>query len=223
MSGDERKGPSGRTRKSHGRDVTETEPLKPASENSRQDREVALAAAAGDRRACRILVERLMPRVRTLVRYLVADDRDADDLVQLALIEVLHSVRGFRGESRIETWADRITVRTAMRELKRRRWREGIVALDDPEPPAVPGTQDSDLARLQLRRHLGRLLYRLPPEQRVVVVLRLVHGYAPAEIAEITGATVNTVRDRLQVGRKKLRRLLVQDPVLGEWTERSRR
>ena len=222
MTGEQPKGPSRRTAQPHGQGMENEQPVEHAAESSPQDRELAAAAAGGDRRASRLLAERLMPRVRTLVRYLVADDRDADDLVQLALIEILRSLRNFRGESRLEAWADRIAVRTAMRELKRRRWREGIVALDDPRPPEVASTQDSDLERRQLRRHLGELLGRLPPEQRVVVVLRLVHGYPPAEIAEVVGAPLNTVRDRLRVGRRKLRRLLVRDPILREWAERSR-
>ena len=166
------------------------------------------------------MVERLLPRVRTLVHYLAAGDRDADDLVQLSLVQLLRSAGAFRGDSRLEAWADRITIRTSLRYLKRRRWREQRVCLEPHDEPAGAAGQLSAAERQQLRPHLLGLLQRLAPEQRVTVVLRLMHQYSLEEIAAVTGAPVNTVRDRLQVGRRKLRRLLVRDPVLRDWVRR---
>jgi RNA polymerase sigma-70 factor (ECF subfamily) len=187
------------------------------------DSDIALARApeAGDLRLRRELVDRLLDRVRTTVRYLVAHDRDADDLVQLSLMEILRSVDSFRGESRIEAWADRITIRTSMRALRRRRLLERRVVLDD-EGSAVEAVadevgQEQALVRLRMRRRLADLLQRLSPERRVVVLLRWVHGYSVKEIAALTGAPVNTVRDRLQVGKRQLRKLILTDPLLCEW------
>ena len=92
---------------------------------------LARAAAEGQAMARRRLAERMLPRVRNMVHYLVFEDPDADDLVQLSLVEILQSIRTFGGRSTLETWADRITVRTCMRALKRRqreRQRNQIIA-----------------------------------------------------------------------------------------------
>jgi RNA polymerase sigma-70 factor (ECF subfamily) len=168
----------------------------------------------------RLLAERLLDRVRTTVHYLVAADPDADDLVQLAMVEILRAAAGFRGESRLETWADRITVRTTMRRLGQRRRRQARLVREGARPAdlATPvEEQEQALSRRLLRRRLALVLGRLPAERRVAVVLRHVHGYSVQEIAALTDAPVNTVRDRLRKGVKRLRGLVRTDPLLRDW------
>jgi RNA polymerase sigma-70 factor (ECF subfamily) len=165
----------------------------------------------------RLLAERLLDRVRATVHYLVAADPDADDLVQLAMVEILRSVAGFRGESRLETWADRITIRTTMRGLGKRRRRQARLTCESVDELAPVEEQERELSRRLLRRRLARALGRLSPERRVAVVLRHVHGYSVQEIAELTDAPINTVRDRLRKGVKRLRGLTRTDPLLRDW------
>jgi RNA polymerase sigma-70 factor (ECF subfamily) len=172
---------------------------------------LAQAAAAGDVHAQRELVTRLLPRVRRTVGWLVGADRDADDFVQLALVEVLRSAGGFRGESSLETWADRIAVRTARHALRKRRDREMVVVAEPRDDSGATG--DADAGQL-LRRDVARALSCVPAERRVCLVLKLVYQYSVAEIAEMTGARVNTVRDRLRVGRRELRKAALRDPAL---------
>jgi len=181
------------------------------------DLSLAKAVEAGSRAAQRDLVARLLDRVRTTVRYISADDRDQDDWVQLALMEILRSAGAFKAESSLETWADRITIRTTMRHLKRRRWREQVVMLDPEVRPKDDNEPLDEAGVIQMRRRLARCLGALSPDRRTTVLLRLVHGYSLEEIAEMTDTPVNTVRDRLQVGRKKLRDKIVRDPVLKYW------
>jgi RNA polymerase sigma-70 factor (ECF subfamily) len=181
--------------------------------------EVALARAAGegDPRANRDLVERLLNRIRATVHYLAAGDRDADDLVQLALVAILRSARTFRGECSLERWGDRIAVRTALRELKRRRWRERIVGLDGESAREGQISSDHDIHRRLLRERLAVLLGKLSPDRRTAVTLHWMHGYSVQEIADITEAPANTVRDRLRVGKKQLQSHLAKDPALRDW------
>src|SRR5829696_2146053 len=47
-----------------------------------------------------------------------------EDFVQEALIKILGNLDSFRGESRFTVWAQKITVRTAYAEMRRRRWRD---------------------------------------------------------------------------------------------------
>lgn len=182
-----------------------------------EDLELASAAARGDEKARRCLAERLFERVRTTVHYLAAGDRDADDMAQLALVEVLGAAGSYRGECRIERWADRIVVRKAMRQLKRRRFREQIVAISDEARAAASPDQEDQAARRQLRRRLAALLSQLKADRRAVVMLHWVHGYSIPEVAELTEAPLNTVRDRLRVAKKQLQKAVLKDPVLRDW------
>ena len=184
--------------------------------------QIAFAAASGDPSAQRRLADLLLDRVALTVRYLAGGDSDADDYVQMAMIEILRSVGSFRGESSLETWAEKIAVRTTMRQLKHRRWRGQIVELD-PAPDGVSRTAGADrlLAQSSLAARLAAIVGTLTPERREVVALRLVLGHSIEEIAGLTGAKINTVRDRLAVARRQLRSKIARDPVLREAKEIS--
>ena len=84
-----------------------------------------------------------------------------------------------------------------------------------PTPAAVedPG------AELQAKRRLAALLSALPKHQTVAIVLHYIHGYKIDEIADITEASVNTVRGRIRRGRRNLKKKILSDPDLLEAVE----
>jgi RNA polymerase sigma-70 factor (ECF subfamily) len=182
------------------------------------DCELARRAATGESSARKVIAERLIDRVNTTLGYLAPTHPDRDDLVQRSLIEILKSVGNYRGDSSLETWADKVVTRTAMRLIHQRARQAEIVTLvPDPEPTEAPegSPQEDEVSRSQRRTRLQALLSRLSLERRTAVVLRFVHGYSIAEIAEATDTPANTVRDRLRVGKALLRKYILKDPVLG--------
>jgi RNA polymerase sigma-70 factor (ECF subfamily) len=204
--------------------------MAPSEEN---DLALARSAAAGKRRAKREVVERLLSRVRTMVGYIVGNDRDADDMVQSSMLEILRGLPGYKATGKLESWADRITVRTCMRLLHKRNRKREVSFLDESEGveskklfrvakserAAGEGGVEWDVARREVRRRLAVLLQKLPPRRRTVVALRWVFDYRPLEIAEITETSVNTVRDHLQKGKRCFRELVLQDEIVGQWVE----
>lgn len=182
---------------------------------NRQDRQLMQRAAAGDAEARREVAGRLLQRVRNTTYYIVRQPADADDIAQTTLVDVLRHAASFRGETTLERWADRIAVRNALRFLKRsRQRREQQWDLTD-QLSALEGP-DSRLVRRELSRELARLLGRMPEPRRAVVVLRLIHQHSVSEIADMLDVPVNTVRDRLQVGRRELRKWIAKDRPVQE-------
>ncbi|MCU0664971.1 MAG: sigma-70 family RNA polymerase sigma factor [Myxococcota bacterium] len=189
-------------------------------------RELSLVrrAGAGDHSAQRDLVDTILNGVRTTVYCLAGNDRDADDFVQVSILEILGSAHTYRAESSLDAWAAKISVRTVMRQLKRRRWRAQFVVLEDTleerctdHASSISG--EDLLGKRRLQSALLQALAGLKPKYQVALTLRLAQGYSVSEIAEITDTTFNTVRERLRVGRKKLHRLIVQHPQLCEWID----
>lgn len=183
----------------------------------RSELEMTQKAAGGDHNAKRDLVNSLLDQVRRTVSYLSGPDKDADDLTQLALIQILKSAGSFRGECTLNYWADRITVRTSMKQFRKRQRREKLALSMWPETPLDDSGLEDHLASRQIRVHLSKVLQKLSPERRSVVVLHHLQGYGIAEISEMTGAPINTVRDRLRIGRKQLRKRILTDPSLKDW------
>lgn len=185
----------------------------------REDLHLMTLVAAGDTGAQQALVLRLMDRVRRLSQTLLGNAADSDDAAQLALVAVLQAARGYRGESSLERWADRIAVRTAMRVARERRVRALAFEPDETlEVLAVP-SHDGDAHATQ---DMEELLAELPVVLRDVLVLRHVVGHSVDEIAELCGVSPNTVKDRLLRAREQLRKRVRRERVIDEANGRAR-
>lgn len=168
------------------------------------------AAAGGDRAAAQSLLLELMPRVRNLVRYLCRGDSDVDDIAQLALCEVLRSLRTYRNEGSLNGWVDRITVRVTLRRLKQRRSDEQRRDASLPELRAVSSKPEQPDEHT-LRRQTVRCLDALPVEQREAIVLHHVVGLSVPELATELAIPFETARSRLRLGMEKLRDQLARE------------
>ncbi len=183
------------------------------------DRRLLEAVARGEPGAQRTLVERLWSRVHNTSRYLSRDSTEAEDLAQEALLAVITAAAGYRGQGVLEAWADVITVRTIRHRLRRLRWTRWFQGTPLPvqEPPELrPQDPERELVQKTRAERLGELLARLNEPQHLAVVLKLMHGYSVAEVAELMQESPDRVRYLLRRGRKKLRKILQKDPLLGE-------
>lgn len=170
--------------------------------------------ATSDPRARDELVRRLHPRVLKLARAFLRNPADADDAAQAAMLEILRAVAAFRGECRLEAWADRIAVRTAIRSARLRRL-AAVRSADDCEVEELPGRTPGRDHSEALPRPLLVYLDALPEVRRTVLVLRHVVGCSVQEIADLTDVSENTVKDRLLSGRDELRKMVRRDLARG--------
>lgn len=169
------------------------------AEPARGDGVLAAAAAAGDRGALEELLRRHAPLVHRICRRIVADPGDALDATQEALLAVARRIDHFDGRCAFTTWLYRVATNAALDELRRRARRA---------PPAAPDTvlapSDDDPSRVVDRLDVRAALGALPEEFRVAVVLRDLGDLPYAEIADILGIPVGTVRSRIARGRALL-------------------
>jgi RNA polymerase sigma-70 factor (ECF subfamily) len=179
--------------------------------------------ARRDPRAVEEIIGRLAPRVRQTVWLLAGGSGEVEDLAQICLLTILESLDKFRGTGPLEAWAGQLTYRVLMRALKRQRRSERTVTLVAEDTGVAPGDPERETERLGLNRALGRLMLKLPEKRREVLVLRVLYGYSVAEVAELTGTPMNTVRDRIRVGLKDLRQAMVRDEEAMDLLGRNRR
>ena len=178
---------------------------------------LAEAVARGSVEARRALANRLFDRVRATMSY-IADSADAEDLAQTALIQILRVADTYRGESAIEVWADRVSVRCALKYFEKTRRRKALTEASWVPANTIDSTEEQ-VARRRTRQRLSALLQELPTDQSLTLVLHYLHGYKIEEIAVIMGTLVNTVRGRLRTARKKMKQKILSDPALGDWIQ----
>jgi RNA polymerase sigma-70 factor (ECF subfamily) len=176
----------------------------PANRIAGDDSRIA-AAIGGDRAAASALLAELLPRTRNLVRFLLRADADVDDLTQNALIEVMRSMASFRGESSLTTWADRITVRTVLRQVGRQKREREQYSRSEPELLSLHAVF-SGADDYTARRQLALVLDGLPDAQREALVLHHVVGMSVPELADELGLSFDTVKSRLRLGMERLRK-----------------
>lgn len=144
-----------------------------------------------------------------LVVRMVPDRDQASDAVQEAFFSAYRNMAGFRGGS-VRSWLSRIAINAAMdaQRLKKRRPADPYPELEDDswQPPA-PDTDNPVTTTMQAERHraLNAALARITDDQRSAIVLFDVEGYDYAEIADMTGVSLGTVKSRIHRGRLALR------------------
>ncbi len=171
-----------------------------------KEKQLIARAQKGDRAAFAALVRAHQDEVYTLARRLVGDPHLASDVAQEALIRAWRALPKFRGDARLSTWLYRITVNTSWTH-KERANRHATSSIDEHYDIAAPEGVDHPVVAgemLELRRRLRAALDRLPEGQRQVVVMKDIHGWSHAEIAEATGISVTAAKVRLHRARARL-------------------
>ncbi len=185
-----------------------------APEPHREDLALAQAAASGDPDAASRFVTRALGTVRRVVRSIIADRTEADDALQLALLEVLHAAKSYRGEGSLEGWIRRIASRAVLRHARKTR-SSRLRSTSSDLHEARTGQAMNMTVLESLPRPLEHYLGSLPAVQREALLLRHAAGHTIVEIGDITDAPIPTVRSRIKKAQQELRRLIQRDLNLG--------
>ncbi|MBA2373192.1 MAG: sigma-70 family RNA polymerase sigma factor [Chloroflexi bacterium] len=185
-----------------------------ASDDPAQRRDLILLERArdGDLDAFNDLVVLYQDQLFALVVRMVPDRDQASDAVQEAFFSAFRNLRAFRGGS-VKAWLNRICVNAAM-DTQRARKRRPVSPYPELEDESwqPPAGESADPERTAVNRERTRLLSaalsEVTDDQRTAIVLYDVEGYDYAEIAQMTGVSLGTVKSRIHRGRLALRALL---------------
>ena len=194
--------------------MADPQPPQRAARIAQQDEaDLVTRAAAGDRAAFGVLVERYAGVARRVARAVLGNPEDADDAAQDAMLSALVKLDQYDPRRPFGPWLLRI-VSNAATDRRRRRTVRRVEPLD---PWLAAGGPRPDTAAEQraLGERLRQALAELPERRRVAVVLFDVEGYSHAEIAGVLGIPEGTVRSEVFHARRRLRALLV------DWKEEA--
>jgi RNA polymerase sigma-70 factor (ECF subfamily) len=178
--------------------------------------ELVLSAQKGDPNAIEELLEKFRkPLFHYAIHYL-GNESDAEDVTQEVLLKAVRALATFKGESTVTTWLYRIMVnncidyrrKAAVRPVSYLTYSNGdedetVKEIKDPNP--LP---EEELEQIELRAVIKKTLNQLTPEHRTIIVLHDLQGFKYQEIAEMTKASLGTVKSRLFYARQELRKLL---------------
>ena len=182
------------------------------------DLALARRAADGDRGAQRELFHAQKTSVHHTLFRILGSNRDLEDLVQDAFLEIFRALPSFRGDSTLTRWCQTIATRTAYLAISRRKPQAIDLALVEETLPA-----DADTRRLVQVRQAARRLYaaleRIDSKQRIAFALAVIDGRSLAEVAQLTESTVVATKTRVWRARRDLMKRAAKDSVLSSYIE----
>jgi RNA polymerase sigma-70 factor, ECF subfamily len=138
---------------------------------------------------------------RVAARLLGRDDADVDDVVQEVFFITLRKLDRIHSTEAARPWLMTLTVRTAQRTLRRRRWRRLFLGEDSAaEVPAAGITADQRALLLRIYATLDQI----EPKRRVAWILRYVESERLEDVAFACGCSLATAKRRIAAAQQTL-------------------
>ena len=174
-----------------------------------EERDLILRCQRGDEAAFESLVRLHEKRVYALCRRMCRSEDDALEAAQDTFLAVWRGVGSFRADAAFSTWLYRLATNACLDLLRREKKNGGNVSLDDEgssvEPVDRAPSPEEAVERNETQRMVREALLALPDDYRQILLLRETEQLSYAEIAEITGLELGTVKSRISRARLALR------------------
>ncbi len=168
---------------------------------------------ARDETAIRIILKANNRRLFRIVRGILHNDAEAEDVVQEAYVRALTHLAGFRGESSLSTWLSRIAMNEALGRLRSKPLLLDLDSLSQTRPeaeiipfPAASSDPEKSMAQRQVQEVVERAIDALPEPFRMVFIMRVMEEMTVEETAALLCLKPETVKTRVHRARALLRR-----------------
>jgi len=158
-----------------------------------------------------MLVRTYQQRVYWLVRKMVIDHDDADDLTQEIFIKIHKAIDNFREDSQLFTWIYRIATNECLTHLAKKRRRFFLPIEDVGQQLASKLDHSAHISGDDIQLKLQKAILKLPDKQRLVFNLKYFEEMPYEEMAEITKTSVGALKASFHHAVKKIEDFLAYD------------
>lgn len=149
----------------------------------------------GDEQAFNQLVLQYQEKIYWIVRRMLPDHDDADDITQNVFIKAYQSLKSFKGDSSFYTWIYRIAINLSLNEIRRKKLRRTF-SLDE-ETVHLYSKEESPLEKLEgaeRKKLIQEAIDTLPEKQKKVFILRYFDELPYEEISKILDTSVGGLK-----------------------------
>ena len=177
-----------------------------------EDIDLVRRALAGSQDAYRDLLLCYQRPVLGLIRKMVRNPSQAEDLAQEVFLKAFRALESFDQSRKFSSWLFKIAHNTAIDELRKRRLETVPIERPDQDEGDLisvlsdPGAEapSSRVERTDMAKAIEEAVMSLKSIYREVVILRYQEGLAYEEIAEVTDLPLGTVKTHLFRARKAM-------------------
>ena len=180
--------------------------------NPLSDADLVRRILAGEHDLYEVIIRRYDRRLYRVVRSIVQDQNEAEDVVQDAYARAFEHLAQFKGRSLFSTWLTKIAVHEAWNRMKQRSRHKGVDSILSraPESGSTPKTPEQQRLAEETRTILEDVIDHLPDAYRSVFVMRSLEGMSTLETAQCLDISEDAVKIRLLRARRMLRRALYE-------------
>lgn len=134
-------------------------------------------------------------RLYAVIRSFTNNHDDTDDLLQETFVKAFEHVHKFRGDSSLYTWLCRIAINQSI-SFQRKKKLRNFVSLENLSIPLMSRQRDPEglMQETELKNMIREAVDQLSEKQKIVFNLRFYDELSHAEIAQITGNSVGTIK-----------------------------
>lgn len=181
------------------------------------DQEIIDSVRKGNQADYSIIVDRYKDKAFSLLKRMLKNEFDAEEVLQDCFLKAYHSLGNFKGESKFSTWFYRIVYNTALTKLasKKRKIESEMSSLDD----HLNLENDTDFIvseKEDLTKFIHNLVNRLPERNSAIISMFYLDEMSCEEISEVMNITVSNVKVMLHRSRNALKDLIMKDNLAEE-------
>ena len=165
----------------------------------------------GRQLAFNLLVRKYQKRVYWLIRKMVIDHDDANDLSQEVFVRIWHHLDEFRGESGLFTWIYRVATNECLAYLKKKRRRFFLPIHDLAGELAGKIESGNHFTGDEIEKKLQLAILKLPEKQRLVFNMKYFEEMKYEEMSEILGTSVGALKASYHHAVQKIKNSVLLD------------
>lgn len=172
------------------------------------DEDLMLAIQQGDSSALNILINRYRKLLKCAIIRTVHDDADAEDVLAIVMHDLWRKACNYSpAKGKPLAWLMTLCRRQAIDQLRRKvAYTRAQQRMEEELKQTSPTTEKEEFTSSNEFSHILTLVALIPESQAEVITLCYIKGYTQREAAKATNASLGTVKTRLELGLKKLRK-----------------
>ncbi len=174
-----------------------------------KDIELVELSKAGDMKAFQTIIERYESQVATMIRNMLGNVAEVEDVGQEVFIRLYRSLEQFRGDASLGTYVTRIAINlsiNALQKRKKKRW-FSISQREQEKDYDLPD-ESYNSEQYDTKELVEKAMSYLKEEHRLIITLRLIQGYSVKETAQILEIAEGTVLSRQSRASAQLKKIL---------------
>ncbi|MCD6111656.1 MAG: sigma-70 family RNA polymerase sigma factor [Bacteroidales bacterium] len=158
-----------------------------------------------------LLVKKYQQKIYWIVRRILINHEDTNDVVQNIFVKVWENINNFREDSKLYTWLYRISTNEALLFLKKKKLK-ATLHFYNYEHKLINELQDDNFfAGDEIQMKLQKAILSLPVKQKLVFNMKYYDDLKYKEIAEILNTSVGALKASYHFAVKKIEKYIIDN------------